>query len=132
MFEESRNHSKTIFFLAGTIPGPILFGHLIDRSCLLFQDACGSSGACAIYENSAMGMNIFRVMISVKSASIVFFFCASLSNKVQTPPANATEMVAVTQTGKSTALGEEDEPVIDVEQNPLAPGRSMATKKHTS
>ncbi|KAL1440380.1 hypothetical protein MTO96_009425 [Rhipicephalus appendiculatus] len=68
--------------ILGTIPGPILFGYLIDRSCILWEGTCnGGSGACAIYENSAMGMNLFRTMLSVKSASIVFFFCASLSTK---------------------------------------------------
>ncbi|KAH6930107.1 hypothetical protein HPB50_009622 [Hyalomma asiaticum] len=66
----------------GTIPGPIVFGHLIDRSCLLWQSTCsGGTGACAIYENSAMGTNLFRVMVVVKSAAIMFFFCASLSTK---------------------------------------------------
>ncbi|XP_054934387.1 solute carrier organic anion transporter family member 4A1-like [Dermacentor andersoni] len=70
--------------LLGTIPGPIVFGHLIDRSCFLWQGTCGGgSGACAVYENSAMGMNLFRIMLSVKSASIVFFFCASLSSKTE-------------------------------------------------
>nr|XP_037270307.1 solute carrier organic anion transporter family member 4A1-like [Rhipicephalus microplus] len=49
--------------LLGTIPGPILFGYLIDRSCILWESTCsGGSGACAIYENSAMGMNLFRTM----------------------------------------------------------------------
>ncbi|KAH7946470.1 hypothetical protein HPB49_025507 [Dermacentor silvarum] len=68
--------------LLGTIPGPIVFGYLIDRSCILWQSTCsGKRGACAIYENSAMGINLFRVMIVVKSASIMFFFCASLSTQ---------------------------------------------------
>ncbi|XP_075743934.1 solute carrier organic anion transporter family member 4A1-like [Rhipicephalus microplus] len=73
--------------LLGTIPGPILFGYLIDRSCFLWEGTCtGGSGACAVYENSAMGMNLFRTMLSVKSASIVFFFCATIGLKVQSPP----------------------------------------------
>ncbi|KAL1484173.1 hypothetical protein MTO96_011525 [Rhipicephalus appendiculatus] len=72
--------------ILGTIPGPILFGHLIDRSCILWEGTCGGgSGACAVYENSAMGLNLFHTMLSVKSASIVFFFCASLSIKRKSP-----------------------------------------------
>ncbi|KAH8023839.1 hypothetical protein HPB51_018058 [Rhipicephalus microplus] len=68
----------------GTIPGPIVFGHLIDRSCILWQTTCsGGTGACAIYENGEMGVNLFRVMIVVKSAAIMFFFCASLSTKAE-------------------------------------------------
>ncbi|CAN7948940.1 unnamed protein product, partial [Ixodes hexagonus] len=45
--------------------------------CVCSRDRCGRWGSCAIYENSVMGMNIFQIMISVKSASILFFFCAS-------------------------------------------------------
>ncbi|KAG0418877.1 hypothetical protein HPB47_004529 [Ixodes persulcatus] len=71
--------------LLGTIPGPILFGYLIDTSCLLWEDRCGRRGSCAIYENAVMGMNIFQFMISVKSASIVFFFCASIVSSDKRP-----------------------------------------------
>ncbi|CAN8026950.1 unnamed protein product, partial [Ixodes persulcatus] len=71
--------------LLGTIPGPILFGYLIDTSCLLWEDRCGRRGSCAIYENAVMGMNIFQFMISVKSASIVFFFCASIVSSDERP-----------------------------------------------
>ncbi|XP_077560543.1 solute carrier organic anion transporter family member 4A1-like [Haemaphysalis longicornis] len=68
----------------GTIPGPMMFGHLIDRSCILWQTSCsGEDGSCAIYDNSVMGMNLFRLVISVKSASIFFFFCASLTSRTQ-------------------------------------------------
>ncbi|XP_077534372.1 solute carrier organic anion transporter family member 4A1-like [Haemaphysalis longicornis] len=65
--------------LLGTIPGPVIFGYLIDKSCILWQVTCsGKSGSCAIYENSAMGKNLFGLMITVKSASILFFFFGSL------------------------------------------------------
>ncbi|XP_077560542.1 solute carrier organic anion transporter family member 4C1-like [Haemaphysalis longicornis] len=34
--------------LFGTIPGPMIFGYLIDRSCAIWKMSCsGSSGACA-------------------------------------------------------------------------------------
>ncbi|EEC01246.1 hypothetical protein IscW_ISCW000597 [Ixodes scapularis] len=46
---------------------------------------CGRWGSCAIYENAVMGMNIFQFMISVKSASIVFFFCASIVSSDERP-----------------------------------------------
>uniref|UniRef100_A0A8C3VQN7 Solute carrier organic anion transporter family member n=1 Tax=Catagonus wagneri TaxID=51154 RepID=A0A8C3VQN7_9CETA len=38
----------------GGIPGPIAFGWLIDKSCLLWQDQCGQQGSCFMYQNSAM------------------------------------------------------------------------------
>lgn len=38
----------------GGIPGPIAFGSMIDKSCLLWQDQCGEQGSCYVYQNSAM------------------------------------------------------------------------------
>lgn len=40
--------------LAGSIPGPIAFGWVIDKACLLWQDQCGHQGSCFVYENEAM------------------------------------------------------------------------------
>lgn len=39
---------------AGGIPGPIAFGWVIDKACLLWQDQCGQQGSCFVYQNSAM------------------------------------------------------------------------------
>lgn len=38
----------------GGIPGPIAFGWVIDKACLLWQDQCGQQGSCFVYQNSAM------------------------------------------------------------------------------
>ena len=40
--------------LTGSIPGPIAFGWVIDKACLLWQDQCGQQGSCFVYQNSAM------------------------------------------------------------------------------
>lgn len=40
--------------LAGSIPGPIAFGWVIDKACLLWQDQCGHQGSCFVYRNEAM------------------------------------------------------------------------------
>nr|XP_054933726.1 uncharacterized protein LOC129387931 [Dermacentor andersoni] len=44
-----------------------------------------------------MGMNLFRIMLSVKSASIVFFFCASLSSKTEANLLTAPGVTPLTQ-----------------------------------
>lgn len=47
--------SEDWFYLpTGGIPGPIAFGSMIDKSCLLWQDQCGDQGSCYVYQNSAM------------------------------------------------------------------------------
>ncbi|KAH7945794.1 hypothetical protein HPB49_015700 [Dermacentor silvarum] len=63
--------------LFGTIMAPILFGMIIDRSCLTWQTLCGEQrGACTIYENSSMSYNLFGVLIFVKTLSVLLFFSA--------------------------------------------------------
>lgn len=61
--------------LAGSIPGPIAFGWVIDKACLLWQSQCGRQGSCFVYQNAAMSRYmliaglIFKVRWSLESAS---------------------------------------------------------------
>ncbi|XP_035689314.1 solute carrier organic anion transporter family member 4C1-like [Branchiostoma floridae] len=45
--------------LLGTIPGPIMFGALVDRSCLLWGQTCGERGACLLYDTANMSSYLF-------------------------------------------------------------------------
>jgi len=62
----------------GTIPAPILFGRLIDESCILWQDSgCGSNtGACLLYDNKSMAKYMLLLALIGKTCSIIFFFLA--------------------------------------------------------
>ncbi|XP_003745915.1 solute carrier organic anion transporter family member 4A1-like [Galendromus occidentalis] len=79
--------------LFGTIPGPLLFGKVVDSSCVLFKDKpCDSSGAtgnCVIYENARLATNVFNLMIIVKTFALAFFVlaCVVSKNSSQTAPA---------------------------------------------
>uniref|UniRef100_A0A3Q3WX46 Solute carrier organic anion transporter family member n=1 Tax=Mola mola TaxID=94237 RepID=A0A3Q3WX46_MOLML len=68
----------------GSIPGPIVFGSMIDISCLLWQDQCGEQGSCYIYQNSAMSQYTLIAGIIYKVIGTVFFFLASIL--YQPPP----------------------------------------------
>ena len=58
------------FRLIGTIPGPILFGYLIDKTCLL------KDGNCLFYENFDMAVALTIVYIVAKIIAVVFFILA--------------------------------------------------------
>ena len=34
----------------GLLPGPIIFGHVVDTYCTLWQDTCGVKGRCFDYD----------------------------------------------------------------------------------
>jgi len=62
---------RTLF--AGGLPGPVLFGFAIDRSCLLWEKNCdGSTGSCLYYDNHEMAWLMFAVCISCKALCTVF------------------------------------------------------------
>ncbi|XP_058500186.1 solute carrier organic anion transporter family member 4A1 isoform X1 [Solea solea] len=67
-----------LFRLLGTIPGPIVFGSLIDKSCILWQDHSSELGSCYLYENSAMSRRCFTASIVVRILSIAFYMLASI------------------------------------------------------
>ncbi|KAH7952738.1 hypothetical protein HPB49_000879 [Dermacentor silvarum] len=51
-----------------SIPGPMLFGTVIDRSCLVWQSMCGRSGSCLYYNNKLLAHNLFYVFILAEDA----------------------------------------------------------------
>lgn len=42
--------SLCMISLFAMIPGPILFGYIIDSTCLIFNDNHGTQGNCQIYD----------------------------------------------------------------------------------
>lgn len=62
--------------LLGTIPGPILFGALIDNTCTLWQSSCGKDGACRTYDNLYMSRYMMGISIIFKCLSTILFFLA--------------------------------------------------------
>ena len=42
----------------GSLPGPIILGHLLDLNCRLWQDICGQKGRCFVYDVNLVSRNI--------------------------------------------------------------------------
>ncbi|XP_059500706.1 solute carrier organic anion transporter family member 4C1-like isoform X2 [Stegostoma tigrinum] len=64
--------------ILGTIPGPILFGTVIDMSCILWnKNECGVQGACWTYDNPKMAHLITAIGTVAKVISIVALATAS-------------------------------------------------------
>lgn len=60
----------------GSIPGPMLFGKLIDVSCVLWQKDCGQDGSCFFYDNQNMSNNLLMLGLIGKFFSTLFFLLA--------------------------------------------------------
>ena len=61
-----------IFRLFGYIPSPILFGHVIDTTCLLWTQTCeGSGGRCLIYDIEMFRFKYVGICAGIKCLSLV-------------------------------------------------------------
>ncbi|KAF6020599.1 SLCO4C1 [Bugula neritina] len=48
-------------FLVGSLPGPIIFGSMIDASCSLWDEECSVRGSCWVYNNLHMSVRLLIV-----------------------------------------------------------------------
>ena len=64
------------FTIAGTTPGPIMLGTIMDSACQTWQDLCGATGNCWIYQKTGMGVKLFIWWCCVKVVCIIFYFLA--------------------------------------------------------
>ena len=52
---------SVIFRIFGSIPGPILFGVLIDSGCVYWQTECGRRANCWVYDNNLLAVRAYIV-----------------------------------------------------------------------
>ncbi|XP_078252557.1 solute carrier organic anion transporter family member 4C1-like [Rhinoraja longicauda] len=58
--------------LLGAIPGPIIFGTVIDKSCIIWnEDECGNQGACWTYNNPKMALLFIAIGTTCKVITII-------------------------------------------------------------
>ncbi|XP_016049017.2 solute carrier organic anion transporter family member 4C1 [Erinaceus europaeus] len=74
----------------GTIPGPIIFGVMIDSSCVLWDvNECGVKGACWVYDNIKMAHMLVAISVVCKIITISFIGLAIFLYK---PPPSGPEV----------------------------------------
>ncbi|KAF6038322.1 SLCO4C1 [Bugula neritina] len=68
----------------GTIPGPLVFGYILDQVCIVWQEKCGSTGSCWVYNSDLMGQHFFIMGVCVKAVTLTLLTIAYCLYK---PPA---------------------------------------------
>ncbi|XP_060075606.1 solute carrier organic anion transporter family member 4A1-like [Ylistrum balloti] len=64
----------TVSRCLGFIPGPIVFGKLIDLACLLWQTDCENEGSCFFYNNEKMSYLAMAIMLCANVVTAFFIF----------------------------------------------------------
>ena len=72
----------------GTIPGPLLFGSILDNVCLVWQEKCDEDGSCWIYDSRRVGQYFYILTVAVKATTISLLIIAY---KLYKPPPEPSE-----------------------------------------
>ena len=85
--------------MTGAIPGPILFGYLLDTTCTLWHEECQESGQCWFYNRTDVSLNVMTLGMVVKAAVFVFLCLALFSYAPVSEAKAADEGAAVKARG---------------------------------
>ncbi|XP_036042415.1 solute carrier organic anion transporter family member 4A1 isoform X2 [Onychomys torridus] len=85
----------------GSIPGPIAFGWVIDKACLLWQDQCGHQGSCFVYQNEAMSRYMLIAGLAFKVLGFLFFVTAYFLYKSPSASSDGLEASLPSQSSAS-------------------------------
>ena len=112
----------------GTVPGPIIFGYLIDITCLLwhntidesqlsqksdlFASVTSSGSSCRVYDNTTMSQNVMFISLGWKSMSTLFMTIALYFSK-KSDQRNLESQHAL----QTTNIGEKEGKVKAVEES---------------
>merc|ERR1711990_1028919 len=67
---------NVVYRIFGSIPGPIVFGGMIDQACSLFKQTCGDQGNCLIFQSFDLRMQFITLFVVGKLCAFSFFFLA--------------------------------------------------------
>jgi len=62
--------------ILGSIPGPILYGHFLDKTCIVWNTECGETGSCKLYNNQLLSQNFFWLCFAIKLIALLLFIAA--------------------------------------------------------
>ncbi|XP_066444470.1 solute carrier organic anion transporter family member 2B1 [Eleutherodactylus coqui] len=55
------------------LPGPVMFGSMIDSTCILWGKKCGAKAACQYYNNSLLRLRYIGLQILFEIGALIFF-----------------------------------------------------------
>jgi len=56
----------------GTIPGPIIYGYLLDAACRIKTESCSSASSCKLYRNKDITKNLMIFTVTLKFVGLIF------------------------------------------------------------
>lgn len=99
-----------VLLCLGWFPGPVLFGRVVDSTCLLWTSGCAGAGSCAMYDLRAFRFMYHGLYVSSRVANFLFYVIAFIvATQLKRPfyaHCEAEKTVPTTQEGRELMLGE--------------------------
>ncbi|KAL3184797.1 hypothetical protein MRX96_005895 [Rhipicephalus microplus] len=67
--------------LAGSIPAPVIFGGILDQTCLSWHQSCGKSGNCIVYENEGLSRGLFYALAVTLSFNMACYYASLIAHR---------------------------------------------------
>ncbi|GMR46731.1 hypothetical protein PMAYCL1PPCAC_16926, partial [Pristionchus mayeri] len=59
--------------LFGSLPSPMIYGFIVDSSCLIWESACdGARGSCSLYDPAALRVRLHAVYVVLRFVALIF------------------------------------------------------------
>ena len=84
---------------SGSFPGTVLFGSILDHSCVLWEEKCSGTGSCLYYNNSTMA---FYMLALVSAAKVLSSMCSCLAWRLYKKKNSTTLSVLNSAVSQST------------------------------
>ncbi|XP_067666969.1 solute carrier organic anion transporter family member 2B1-like [Haliotis asinina] len=59
--------------LLGFLPAPIVFGYIIDSTCIIWESSCGVRGSCGQYELESLRVRLNATECGIRVAGLILF-----------------------------------------------------------
>ena len=87
----------------GSIPGPIAIGALIDLTCDLWGEKCGTSTSCITYNTTEMRYNFVALPVIIRIVTVVLLVVGLFTYKpTDSCPSTETESSRIDSWGNPT------------------------------
>ena len=106
---------SVIFRIFGSIPGPILFGVLVDSGCVYWQTECGRRANCWVYDNNLLAVRAYIFT----TVGVVVCVVATFFSWVFYPPVTKCP-------GKTSSSVDEDEKAVKAEMKVTTVGKDTS------
>ncbi|PVD27844.1 hypothetical protein C0Q70_13019 [Pomacea canaliculata] len=65
-----------VYTVLGWFPAPVLYGQVVDTTCLLWSSGCAGRGSCSLYDLRAFRHRMFGTFFTTRVALLVFLVIA--------------------------------------------------------